>query len=169
MKKILCLILGLTIIFTFSACGQTHKDIALAEAGYTCNAEIKYGDDFSCNAFLKIIGGGLFSVTIKTPEELDGLTFDFDNEKMTVSYGGLNSEELNIPESYEGFAQLLNGVFIKLSTGSPTAEYKSDNNYKYEGQSNLYKFNVTVNESGFPTSLSIPEVKLSATFNGWIY
>ena len=162
MKKIVCIILALSLPFLLFACSATTpKQITVAEAGYSCNADILYGEELSMNVAIKAIGGGLFSLKVNTPEDISGLTFSFDNSEMTVSY----KDDLaahNISPEYGGFAEILNEVFLKFTTSRPNVPFK-------EGDNADYSFTVVFNEQGFPLSLTVPEENLTATFSNWKY
>lgn len=168
MKKIVCIILALSLPFLLFACSSTTpKQITVAEAGYSCNADILYGEELSMNVAIKAIGGGLFSLKVNTPEDISGLTFSFDNSEMTVSYKD-DLAEHNISPEYGGFAEILNEVFLKFTTSRPNVPFK-EGAYVFEGDNADYSFTVVFNEQGFPLSLTVPEENLTATFSNWKY
>lgn len=169
MRKIISVLLACCLVLCVTACSSdsSPKEITVAEAGYTCEALVNYGEDISANVFLKVAGGGIFSVKVNTPEEIAGLTFNFDREDMTVSYNGLENAE-GYSEQYGGFSDILNGVFLKITTSSLTVPRQEDR-YIYEGQSDLLPFTLTFNEQGFPLELTVPDAELTATFSGWQY
>lgn len=168
MKKSLSVLLTIALILVFTACSGGQSEISVAEAGYTCNGSVVYGSDVKADVKLTVMGGGVFLVTLKTPKEFEGLTFSFDNEDMTLLYGDLETEKLNVADGYYGFADLLNGIFLKLTATGPTAVGSGDN-YVYSGQSDLYKFSVTFNKDGFPKQISVPEVGLTVILSDWQY
>ena len=54
MKKIISTVLLFFLIFTLTACsGNTKSQIIVAEAGYTCEGLVKYGENFSSNVTVK--------------------------------------------------------------------------------------------------------------------
>ena len=58
MKKIVCIILTLSLPFLLFACSATTpKQITVAVAGYSCNADVLYGDDLAFNITVNAIGG----------------------------------------------------------------------------------------------------------------
>ncbi len=156
------------MVFTLVACDSSDQpqEITVAKAGYTCNASVKY-NDITANIHIKALGGGIVSIKILTPEEVSGLTFEFDNSDMKVIYGGL-STNAGLETGYGSFAELLNGIFLKLTTGSLVVSLK-DGAYVYEGQSNLYPFTAIFNTDGFITQLTMTEAGLTANFSGWQY
>jgi len=167
MKKLISLILVLSLAFLSSCSSESAGQITVAEAGYTCNANVSYGENFSSNVTLKAIGGGMFSVMINTPEDIAGLTFSFDNSEMSVSYNDLDSE-MNISPEYGGFAELLNEIFLKFTTSRPTVPYK-EGEYLLEGSNSEYSFKLTFTKEGFPLSLVIDDKDLKAEFSNWMY
>lgn len=168
MKKSLSVLLVIALIFLLTACTGGQNEISVAEAGYTCSGNIVYGSDIKADVKLAVMGGGIFSVTLKTPKEFEGLTFSFDNEDMTLLYGDLKAEKLNVADGFYGFADLLNGIFLKLTSGGPTAVGNGDD-YIYSGQSDLYRFSATFNKDGFPKQISVPKVGFTATLSDWQY
>jgi len=167
MKKLISLILVLSLAFLSSCSSESAGQITVAEAGYTCNANVSYGENFSSNVTLKAIGGGMFSVMINTPEDIAGLTFSFDNSEMSVSYGELKGDTA-VPLEYGGFAEILNEIFLKFTTSVPTVIQKNGK-YLYEGNNAKYKFTVVFNEQGFPLSITVDKENLVATFSNWRY
>lgn len=168
MKKSLLVLVFVALIFSLTACGGGQDKISAAGAGYSCNAKITYGSEIKADAKLKVTGGGVFSATIISPKEFEGLTFNFDNEDMSLSYGDLKADKISIADDIYGFADLLNGIFLKLTTGSPTAVGSGDD-YIYNGQSDLYRFSVTFNGDGFPKQISVPQAGLTVTLSDWQY
>ncbi|MBE6762160.1 MAG: hypothetical protein E7551_07720 [Ruminococcaceae bacterium] len=167
MKKFISIIYCL-LMFTLVACsGNSLKQITVAEAGYTCNGFVKYGENFSSNITVNAIGGGIFSLEINTPEDISGLTFSFDNSEMKVTYNGLEYSESLSPE-YGGFSEILNQIFLKFTTSRPIVSSK-DGKFLYEGNNSNYYFVVEFNEEGFPLSISVEDEGLVANFSNWRY
>lgn len=167
MKKSLLVLLTVALIFVLTACAG-QSEISVADAGYTCNAKVSYGSDINADVKLMVMGGGIFSLSLKTPKEFEGLTFNFDNDNMTLSYGNITADSINVSDSYYGFADLMNSIFLKLTSGNPTA-VGSNGTYVYSGQCDLYRFSVTVNDDGFPVQIAVPEVDLTVTLSDWQY
>lgn len=168
MKKFISIISCFVLLFLFSACsGQPAKQITVAEAGYTCEAFVSYGENFSSNATINAIGGGMFSVAINTPEDIAGLTFSFDNNEMSIFYNGLESE-MSVSPEYGGFAEILNEIFLKFTTSRPTVSYK-DGGYLLEGNNSEYAFELIFNENGFPLALTVEDEDLKVNFSNWMY
>ena len=168
MKKISLFVALLISLLLFSACSSGSADeITVANAGYTCNAFVKYGENFSSNVTVKVIGGGLFSVIIDTPKDIAGLTFSFDNSEMKVSYNGIEDTG-NFPSEYGGFSEILNEIFLKFTTSTPSIPCENGE-FLLEGNNSKYSFKVKFNENGFPISLDVDKEKLSVTFSNWAY
>lgn len=167
MKKCISVVLVLSMLLLSACNGGPAKQITVAEAGYTCDAFVEYGENFSSNVLVKAIGGGMFSLTVKTPEDIAGLTFSFDNSEMSIQYNGIESETV-IPNEYGGFADVLNEIFLKFTTSKPDVPYK-DGAYLLEGSNSEYSFLLTFNEKGFPLSLLVKEKNLNVTFSNWTY
>ena len=168
MKKIISIICLVFLIFTLSACSENSKSqIVVAEAGYSCDGVVTYGENFSSNITVNAVGGGIFSLVINSPEDIAGLTFAFDNSDLKVMYNGLENNQDISPE-YGGFAEILNEIFLKFTTSRPTILNK-DGKYLYEGNNSKYSFIVIFNEEGFPLSVTVEDEKLTATFSNWKY
>ena len=167
MEKILCLLCTFLLAFTLIACGSDKAQISVAEAGYICDGDVSYGENFSCKITAHAVGGGIFSLKINEPGNIAGLTYFFDNSQMNVSYGELN-KETTVPLEYGGFAEILNEIFLKFTTSTPTV-LKKDGKYLYEGSNSKYNFAVAFIEQGFPLSITVDEENLVATFSNWRY
>ena len=168
MKKIISIICLLVFSFSLVACdGNANREITVAEAGYSCNGLVEYGENFSSNITVRAIGGGLFTVVINTPEDISGLTFSFDNSELSISYNGLEYSEA-IPSEYGGFAEILNEIFLKFTTSRPIV-YSKDGKFLYEGNNSDYSFAVTFNEEGFPLLVTVDDEDMKVTFSNWKY
>lgn len=75
MKKLFCLLTISSLIFCTSCSISGQKEIDIAQAGYTCTADIDFTKDFIVNATLNVTGAGIFSVHINLPKEFSGLSF----------------------------------------------------------------------------------------------
>lgn len=167
MRKVFCLLVLCCMMVTVSACTPTgDRQIPVAGAGYSCKAEITYGD-LTAAATLEVPGGGIFRLTLTQPETLAGLCFSFDGGEMTVSYGSLVSKTLFTAE-YGGFAALLDGVFLKLTSGQPVAVWSVDA-YHLEGMTEGHAFDVLCNEQGLPTDITVQSADLTVTLTDWNY
>ena len=167
MRKFISVICLLSLIFLSSCTGNSAKKITVADAGYTCSGLVNYGENFSSNITVNAIGGGVFSLTINTPEDIDGLTFYFDNSEMTITYKGVESQN-SFPLEYGGFAEILNEIFLKFTT-SKFEILNKNGIYVYEGSNSKYSFEIVFNEEGFPLSIAVDEENLKATFSNWRY
>ena len=168
MKKSIAVICLLSLVL-LSACnkGKGAEKITVADAGYTCDASIDYGENFSLKATINAVGGGIFSLTINEPKDISGLTYLFDNSQMSVKYDGTLKEN-NLPLGYGGFAEILNEIFLKFTTSAPTV-YNKDGEYLYKGNNSEYSYEVIFNGQGFPIKLYSKEEKLKATFSNFRY
>ncbi len=168
MKKIISTVCLACLLFALTACsGNSNGKIIAAEAGYTCNGFVRFGENFSSNITVKAVGGGIFSLVINTPEDIAGLTFAFDNNDLRIMYNGLEYKEPLSPE-YGGFAEILNEIFLKFITSRPTI-FSKDGRYLYEGNNSKYSYDVIFNEAGFPLSVTVEDKNLTATFSNWTY
>ncbi|MBQ4131246.1 MAG: hypothetical protein IJD71_02780 [Clostridia bacterium] len=167
MKKILCLFCLVFSMLMLTACGSDANQISVAEAGYICDGNVIYGENFSCKITANAVGGGIFSLKINEPSNIAGLTYFFDNSEMSVSYGELKGDTA-VPLEYGGFAEILNEIFLKFTTSVPTVIQKNGK-YLYEGNNAKYKFTVVFNEQGFPLSITVDKENLVATFSNWRY
>jgi len=164
-KTALLLILSILVLFT-SCKTQSKKQITVAEAGYTCLATVIY-NDLNLKTKVNVSGGGVFSAEIIEPNALSGLRFDFNNDNMSVSYNDIKqTEPLTIKTL--GFAQLLKDVFAVLTAGA-TASEKQGEEYILSGFASGIKYVLSINKQGFPLSLKMPKVELTANFSDWKY
>lgn len=166
MKKIAMVICLLSLVFLSACTGNNAKQITVADAGYSCDAKVNYGENFSSNVTVNAAGGGVFSVTLNTPEDVAGITYSFDNSDMTISYKGENKN--SFPLEYGGFAEILNEIFLKFTTSKPVILDKNGK-FLYEGSNSKYSFEVVFNEQGFPLTIEVSEENFKATFSNWRY
>lgn len=167
MRK-MCLVLMMCILLTTaSACTALgNRQIPVASAGYSCKAAITYGD-LTAAATLEVPGGGIFRMTLIEPAVLDGLCFSFDGGQMSISYGHLTTTNLLTAE-YGGFAALLNGVFLKLTSDQPVAIWSGEA-FGLSGMTEGQSFSVLCNAQGLPTKITVPRAGLTAILTDWNY
>ncbi len=167
-RAVISIALSIVTVFCCGCSGtKAINEVTIAEPGYSCKAKIYYGSDLNFDAELSVVGGGVFSVKLIKPDALKGLTFSFDNGKMTVEYKGITGG-LGSAAQYGGFAEILDSVFLKISTGGSVAILK-ENKYTYMGISDGEDFVLTVNDKGFPTKLKIENLGFDAEFSDWQY
>lgn len=166
MKKSIAVICLFSLLI-FSACVKDKGKITVADSGYTCDAIIDYGENFSLKATIKALGGGMFSLLVNEPENISGLTFSFDNSDMKISYNGTDMEN-NLYSGYGGFAEILNEIFLKFTTSNLTVSGEN-NEYIYDSKTPKYSFRVVFNKQGFPKTITVDEAKLKAAFSNWKY
>lgn len=166
MKKILTVFLCFILIFTFTACeeeGETLPDeITVAKPGYTCESYVLY-NGFDIEFKLTVTGGGIFSAEMLTPATLKGTKFNFDNGRLDIKFLELSSEKAISP-NHESMATLLNGIFLKITTGSLTVPLK-DGAYSITGTSDNFPYTINFNKEGYPVKLKMPEAGLEAIFS----
>lgn len=163
MKIAICI---LSVLILLSGCGSAENK-NIASSGYICDADISYGEVFSLEAVLFVMGGGVFKIELKAPESLAGITVEFSGEEAKISYKNMDLSTLSSDE-YGGVIHLVNGAFFKLTTGSPAASLNGEK-WIYEDEYKSADFTFTLNNEGFPTSLSYQQINLKAEFSNWKY
>lgn len=168
MKKSIAVICLFSLLFC-SACNasKNKEKIAVADAGYTCDALIEYGEKISLKAIVDAVGGGIFSLTVSEPANIAGLTFLFNNSDLKITYNGMEYEK-KIPLEYGGFAEILNEIFLEFITSTPTISGENGE-YLYEGKNPGYSFKAYFNEQGFPLKITVDNKSLKANFSNWKY
>ena len=167
MKKSIAVICFLSLLFLSACKGSEKGEITVADAGYTCEALVDYGENFSSKIVVHAMGGGVFSLTVKEPQNISGLTFSFNKDEMSLSHNSISGRK-NFPSGYGGFAEILNKIFLKITT-SNLVIHKENGEYSYEGKTSYYPFRVVFNDEGFPLSITVKSENLKATFSNWEY
>lgn len=166
MRKISVIIVLCLAIMLTSCKAENKKQIAVAEAGYTCLATVIY-NDLNIKSKLNVLGGGVFSVEVIEPKVLSGLRFEFEKDNMQVSFNELKYEN-PLSLDINGFAKILNNVFSRLVSGGTVAE-KQGNEYVLSGFAEGMNYILTLNNQGLPLKLSVPKMDLTANFFDWNY
>lgn len=156
----------LLLILFLAGCGESEK-LQVAKAGYSMDAVITVSDTLNLTARCTVLGGGIFKTEITSPKSLKGITAEFSGEEGKITYnGGRSAPPINL--EYGGVLSLLNGAFLKLSTGGPNA-VRLGEEWVYTERYKTAEFCFTLNEDGLPTRLVYKNNNLEAEFLGWSY
>lgn len=169
MKVIRLLAIALCLTFFCSGCNVNSSSgkMPVASAGYTCSADISMGNELSAKAEISVPGGGILNIELLEPSAVQGMQFFLDREKITVTYNGLECP-VNLPEEYGGFAGIMGGAFLKLSTGEPSAT-KNGEDWVFSSTVMSVDFDFVLNNEGLPLKLSVPSKNLTVEFSNWQY
>lgn len=154
MKKLLILLLSAAIFL--SACGRKDEVIAQTE-GISFVASVEFGEQ-EAECFIKAYGGGMFSCRVDSPEEVKGLTADFDGDKVTISYMGL-SREFETPLPAENLAEIVRSI---VASASGKTALREGEVYTVNGVAGGYPYVLTVAASGLPLSVSCERLDFHA-------
>ena len=157
MKKLLCLCLF--IIFVLSGC-KAPKEVEVISEGISFNASVEFGE-LQADCFVEAYGGGMFSCRVDSPEEIAGLTADFNGEEVTLSYGGL-SKAFETPLPAESLAEIIRKV--TAVSQNKTAESDGET-HTLSGIAGGCSYTLTVAPSGLPLCLSCPQLDFKAEFS----
>lgn len=151
----MAVVLTVVILF-FSGC--SNKTVATKTDGLNLNADIIF-DSYEYSALFSN-SGGIAKMKICSPELLDGLTYTWDNQKLTVSFMGLEYEPSESDKSY-GFAKAV--YKILSSCGNKSAVYNGDG-YELDGMYKDCKWIAVFNKSGIPQSIECERLKIKVWF-----
>ncbi|MBQ7726296.1 MAG: hypothetical protein IJT66_04040 [Clostridia bacterium] len=161
MKRMIALcLLGL---FGLSACGKSARTVSVQTTGIAFAFSMTYYNEcYEGNGQIDSSGGT--RVTLTSPENLNGLTFAFENGETTVSYADL-SRKYPLSSALESTAaELLYRMLQETFSPDATAVLENDC-YRFHGQTAALPFTLDVGGSGLPISAEAPEAGLSVCFS----
>ena len=155
MKRIATLIF--CMLFLFCGCGE-KKNVKPSLEGVSFDAKISYAG-YNCQCSVKAYGGGNFSCTVKEPAVLKGTQINYNGEKVTVSFMGMDYEP-PLPLPCENITDILKTVVESARNG--TGLINPEGHYDITGKTGRYNYTVTVTESGLPVRIVCDEIKFTA-------
>jgi hypothetical protein len=164
-------ILAATLISRFSSSSSSDaagkRAASNLSGGFSCTINVKVGStEYEVN--LQKPAGTNCTMSFVKPANLSSLSFEKDDEGLKVKYGELEAavDAASIPQTSIFNAVL--GAFDACS-GSGIKTGASGKDITLSGKSAAGDFTLTFDSSMEPKSLSIPALKLTATFKDFQY
>lgn len=161
--KITASVFSLIIIFTaFTGCSGKKNDITPVTENITFTAELTYYNEcYEGNASLS--QDGSMHIELLSPEELKGLSFDFDGEQVTAEFSGLkyNYTSAQMPEG--AVCTYLYDIFSDIRKGNKTVISDKSGYYIY-GNIGKSKYKLLLGATGLPISVDSEASGFSAVF-----
>lgn len=169
--SLLGLLLALLLIAAgFCACnGATVENPPDLTRGFTCNADIKYGD-VVLSAGINRVGSGAWDVEVMEPASLKGMKLTYQNGDVSVSYLGMT---ITLPEDslpVKTAAGLLFDALDNAAEGTGTSFTQNGDTISVNGSTGDNKYALTLDKkSGALLSFSMPNFALDAAFKDFVY
>ncbi len=170
MKKTI-LSCALSVVMLFMLCCCSGKSTEKAESGagvpqsFSATADITYGD-LSVTAEIARSAADNITLTINSPEQLNGMQFSFDGTDTRVSYYGIS---FTIPKNTATAKALASAVFSAINSAaeqSGASVSQNDGQIVIEGKIDEGKYSVTLDsDTGAIVSLSMPDLNLECSFS----
>ena len=137
--------------------------------GFSCTVQVTVKEK-NYEAKLERTAVGVCRLTLLAPKALEGLTFDWDGEELSLQYKGLNwdMDAKKLPET--SFASALCGSLdAAAKQESLTILKRKDHLVQAKGMGQSGEFELTYNEeTGQVESLTIEGLGLTASFQDYI-
>lgn len=158
-------ILALCLVFCLLFIGCSRKPSAEPiSADFVCDFRAQY-NDMTAEGTLTRRTAGTLLLEFSKPETLDGLSAEWDGEKVTLQYLGLSYDvdPDKLPESALGEGLLSAFDAVLREEGTKTEQ---DGKVTVTGITGKAEYTYVYDSaSGAPLSLSIPSVPLTVTFS----
>ena len=137
---------GLSLL-CFTSCDSNQQSAPPLTVSPDKDCIVKYGgEEYKCS--IKYISSSVESITVKSPENISGMTFRYSDGKFTLSYGTLicKSENLLLPES--SFPYKTSAVLKKLRKNKNTITFSLNENGEYTYKDEVSDFTVKADKNG---------------------
>lgn len=165
-RKLLPIVGFLLLICLFVGCMKQNKTEQRAQI----QTDFSLGIDASCDGWeakgTLQKSGEDYVVTLTEPAILNGMKFEFDGQKTTISYLGLSVDVNNQNTLMNAFSTSLIQALQHALLGGNTTVTQQGDTVTVSGmiESGTYELHIDGN-TGLPSSLSIPKCKLECTFS----
>ncbi len=153
---------------TFSGCNVIKPATPDLNKGFSCTADITY-DGLNVTAQINRIDNGKWEIKLLSPTSLKDITLTYSAGDMTIGYKGLS---FNLPENSLPVQAITNNIvnaFDNAAQGIGIEVERSDDNTKMTGKINDITYTILVAPDDTVIGLSIPDIKLEATFDGFSF
>ena len=147
MNKLMAVFVTGLSLLCFTSCDMEEQLVPPLTVSAEKDCVVKYGsEEYKCS--IKYISSSVESITVKSPENISGMTFRHSDGKFTLSYGTLicKSEELLLPEN--SFPYKTSAVLKKLRKNKDTITLSPDENGGYTYKDNASDFTVRTDKNG---------------------
>ncbi len=155
----------LIIPIIFCSCKKQEK-FEPQTSGFSCEALIDTGEmKFNCK--IKIGNSGDFCAEMTAPEILKGMKCEYINDKVKVSFLGIEKELPADALPYFNYAGIIKSVLGSI--GSSIEAVRNDNGYSYDSRSSKGNFHIKFRADGFPIEIDVPSANLTVILNNFEY
>ncbi len=168
------LILCVLPVLLFTGCGHAHKGAnegtslpSTALQPFESSAQFTY-DDFSFDAVVKRNALGSCVITITSPKAIEGMTFTYQGDQLTVEYLGLSVDiDPNTALSQAAVSAVVKALDAMTRQNGIHVSFE-DSKFLVNGETENGDFTLILDEkSGNFLSLEIPEIPMSVTFHNF--
>lgn len=161
--KITAWVFSLILIFTaFTGCSGKSADITPVTENITFTAELTYYNEcYEGNA--SVLQDGSMHIELLSPDELKGLSFNFDGEQAAAEFSGLkyNYKPAEMPEG--AVCTYLYDIFSDIRKRNK-AVISDKNGYYIYGDIGKSKYKMLLGATGLPISVDSEASGFSAVF-----
>lgn len=168
MRKLIILLLSCTLLLC-SCSSNKIKDSKSAQipSGFSATADITYGD-LAVTADLSRTKKDAITLTVKSPEPLNGMQFTYDGSKTTVSYYGISFDLPQNTATAKAVANTICNVIKDTETASDVTATEKNGKIELCGKIDEGKYTVTMDKkSRAILTISMPDIDLNCTFSNF--
>ncbi|NMB30137.1 MAG: hypothetical protein GX988_01645 [Clostridiales bacterium] len=169
-KFTLCIILIVLSLLILTSCkNKDNPPPPDLNRGFTCNADITYGD-LTATAEIARTGAGVWDLKFTSPTNLKDITLSYSEGDVKVGYKGFS---FSMPESslpVKAIASSIIGAIDNAATQSGIEVKSSGDDVIVNGKSDVGNYILTIDpKDDTVISVAIPDIDLSVKFDSFVF
>ena len=160
MKKLICIFCLIIFMLSVSSCESKSYNTDGISKDFSSNVSVKFGNN-KFEGKLNRSVGGISSLLLHSPKELDNVTVQSDGQKISVLYGEMTVDISNEYVGATSFCSLLFKVLDSLQDSENVISSDGENTVLV-GNIEEGEFAVTISQDGKLKSINIESADFSA-------
>ncbi|NMA79468.1 MAG: hypothetical protein GX967_02335 [Clostridiales bacterium] len=169
-KITICILLIVLSLSILTSCkGKDSPTPPDLNRGFTCNADINYGD-LSATAEIKRTGAGVWDLKFTSPKNLKDISLSYSEGDVKVGYKGFSFSISESALPIKAIASSIIGAIDNAATQSGIDVKSSGDDFIINGKTDVGNYILTINpEDDTVISVSIPDIDLLVTFDSFTF
>ena len=166
MKKLIALAICLLLLLPFGGCAKKSEPVNMNRL-YSVDANVKVGN-FTADIGLNRLGNGVWDINFTKPDNLNGLSISYENDKANITYKGLSFALAKEDIPVKAIMSNLTNVLDNAALGKDISFTKKDGKITAKGKVNGIDYSITLDEkTGTILQLALPKQDLEVSFKDY--